>query len=177
MPNDLSGLEAMVADDDAEIRELLADFLRERGLSVATAADGRAAVAALERSGGRYGVVFTDINMPGADGFDVLRAARAVNSSAYVVIITGYASLDSAVRAVRLGAYDYLAKPFSLGQIDVLLSGIGQRLALERENRALAARVAAPSASSLEGRLDARLAAIERRLSILESRLPPAGGS
>ncbi len=169
MPNDMSGLEALVVDDDADIREVLADFLRQRGLTVATAADGRAAVAALERSGGRYTLVLTDINMPGADGFEVLKAARAVNASAYVVIITGYASIDSAVRAVRMGACDYLAKPFSLGQIDVLLASIGQRLALERENRALTARAVTPAASSLE----ARLAAIERRLAALEARLPP----
>ena len=169
MPYDWSGLEAMVVDDDPDIRDLLADFLKERGLTVATAADGRAAVAGLERSGGRYGLVLTDINMPGADGFEVLRAARVANASAYVVVITGYASIDSAVRAVRLGAYDYLAKPFTLGQIDVLLSGIAQRLTLERENRALVARAAAAAPSSLE----ARLAAIERRLAALEARLPP----
>src|SRR5262249_35197950 len=148
MPNDMSGLEALVVDDDADIREVLADFLRQRGLTVATAADGRAAVAALERSAGRYTLVLTDINMPGADGFEVLKAARAVNASAYVVIITVYASIDSAVRAVRMGACDSLAKPFSLGQIDVLLASIGQRLALERENRALTARAVTPAASS-----------------------------
>ena len=170
MPYDWSGLEALVVDDDPDIRDLLADFLKERGLTVATAADGRAAVAGLERSGGRFGLVLTDINMPGADGFEVLRAARVVNASAYVVVITGYASIDSAVRAVRLGAYDYLAKPFTLGQIDVLLTGIAHRLTLERENRALVARAAAPPPSSLE----ARLAAIERRLAILEARLPPS---
>jgi DNA-binding response OmpR family regulator len=79
----------------------------------------------------------TDLNLPGADGFAVLQAARQVNESCYVVIVTGYASLDSAIRAVRVGAYDYLTKPFSLGQLDVILSRICDRAVLERENRQL----------------------------------------
>jgi DNA-binding NtrC family response regulator len=163
----LRGFEAMVVDDEPDIRELLAEHLRGRGLSVATAQDGRAAVAALERSAGRYGLVLTDINMPGADGLAVLRAARAVNASAYVVIVTGYASLDSAIQAVRLGAHDYLTKPFSLGQIDVILQKISDHVSLERENRELTTRSAANRPPSL----DARLGAIEQRLTRIEALL------
>jgi YesN/AraC family two-component response regulator len=74
--------------------------------------------------------VLTDINMPGADGFDVLRAARKANAAADVVVISGYASRDSAQRAFGLGAHQYLPKPFKLGQIDTILSGIGARRAL-----------------------------------------------
>ncbi|MEZ5284227.1 MAG: response regulator [Vicinamibacterales bacterium] len=58
-------------------------------------------------------MVITDVNLPGVDGFAVLDAARRANASCYVVIVTGYASLDSAIQAVRGGAYDYLPKPFS----------------------------------------------------------------
>src|SRR5687768_5921889 len=112
VPHDeLTGLYVLVADDDPDIRDVLVEHFRQRGLNVATAQDGRAAVAALERSAGRFALVLTDIAMPGADGFEVLRAARAANPSSYVVIITGYASLDTAVEAVRLGAQDYIAKP------------------------------------------------------------------
>jgi two-component system response regulator AtoC len=169
MPLDeLSRLEVMVVDDEPEVRELLVEYLRDRGLIVATAHDGRAAIAALERSAGRYGMVLTDINMPGADGFEVLRAARAANASAYVVMITGYASLDSAIQAVRLGAHDYLTKPFSLGQIDVILKKIADRLALERENRELTARSGAGSPSAS---IEARLEAIERTLARIEARM------
>ena len=80
---------------------------------------------------GRCRIVFTDIAMPGADGFAVLHAARAANPSAYVVMITGYGSLETAIHAVRLGAQDYLTKPFSLGQVDVILRA-GQRTARAR---------------------------------------------
>ncbi len=112
----------MVVDDEVDIRELLADHLHGQGLIVTTMPDGQAAVDALERSNGRFGLVLTDINMPGADGFDVLRAARRANAAADVVVITGYASDGGAQKALGLGAHDYLHKPFKLGQLDTILS-------------------------------------------------------
>src|SRR5262245_40472194 len=119
-PDEYRSFDVLIADDDPTVCELLAEFFRSRGLNVSTVTDGRGAVTALERSEGCYRLVLTDIGMPGADGFAVLTAARKANPNAYVVIITGYASLDSAINAVRLGAQDYLPKPFSLGQIDVV---------------------------------------------------------
>ena len=129
--------EALVVDDDEAVREVIVSYLTKQGLTVTGASDGRAAITALERSNGRYTLVVTDLSLPGADGLAVLRAARHANASSYVVIVTGYASLDSAIAAVRLGAYDYLTKPFSLGQLDVILRRVGDRESLERENRAL----------------------------------------
>ena len=134
-------LEVLLVDDELSTRELLEQFCRSRNLPVTTASDGRAAITALERSPSRFSLVLTDINMPGADGFEVLKTARASNRSCYVVMITGYATLDTALRAVREGAYDYLAKPFSLGQLDVMLARIKDRMALERENRDLRRRL------------------------------------
>ena len=134
-------IEVLLVDDELSTRELLEQFCRSRGLPVTTASDGRAAITALERSPSRFTIVMTDINMPGADGFEVLKTARAGNRACYVVMITGYATLDTALRAVREGAYDYLAKPFSLGQLDVMLARIKDRIALERENRDLRRRL------------------------------------
>jgi CheY-like chemotaxis protein len=70
-----------------------------------------------------------------------MTAARHSNPSVYFVMITGYAGIDSAVRAVREGAYDYLANPFALGQLGVVLRRIKNRMALEEENRELSRRV------------------------------------
>jgi DNA-binding NtrC family response regulator len=134
-------LEVLLVDDELSTRELLEQFCRSRNLSVTTASDGRAAITALERNPSRFTLVLTDINMPGADGFEVLKTARAGNRSCYVVMITGYATLDSALRAVKEGAYDYLAKPFSLGQLDVMLARIRHLIALETENRDLRRRL------------------------------------
>ena len=175
MPTDeLSTVQVLIADDDPSICELLSEFCRDRGLRVSTALDGRAAVTALERSTGEFRLVFADIAMPGADGFAVLRAARAANPHAYIVIITGYASLDSAFQAVRVGANDYLTKPFALGQIEVILGQVRERFALEH-GRARLARD-----SRIEERLavmDQRLERMEAALERLEARLAKAAGS
>lgn len=131
----------LLVDDELSTREILEQFCRSRNLVVTVASDGRAAITALERNPSQFTIVMTDINMPGADGFEVLKAAKTANRHCYVVMITGYATLDSALRAVREGAYDYLAKPFSLGQLDVMLARIKDRIALERENRDLRRRL------------------------------------
>src|SRR5262245_3667487 len=140
MPSEES-LEVLLVDDELSTREILEQFCRSRNLAVTVASDGRAAMTAIERNPSRFTIILTDINMPGADGFEVLKAAKALNRECYVVMITGYATLDSALRAVREGAYDYLAKPFSLGQLDVMLARIKDRIGLERENRDLRRRL------------------------------------
>jgi two-component system, NtrC family, response regulator HydG len=144
----------LVADDEADICELFAEFIREQGFTVATVQDGRAAVAELGRAPGLYQIVFTDLSMPGADGFEVLRAARAANPSVYVVIVTGYASIDTAIQAVRDGANDYLAKPSSLKQIGLVLQRADEHLKLNRSNEVID-----------------RLTAVEQRLSLIEAGL------
>ncbi len=163
--------EVLVVDDEPEARELLLEYFRSLGFRVSGAQDGRGAIATLQRSAGGFGLVVTDLNLPGADGFAVLQAARQANASCYVVIVTGYASLDSAIQAVRVGAYDYLAKPFSLGQLDVILGRIQDRARLEGENRRLrpAALAAAPPVPRDD--VERRVAAIEQSLARIESLL------
>jgi DNA-binding NtrC family response regulator len=168
-----TSFEVLVVDDESETREILTEYCRALGLTVSAAADGRSAIAAIERTPARFRVILTDIWMSGADGFEVLQAARHGNASAYVVMVTGYATLDSALRAVREGAYDYLPKPFALGQLEVVFSRIRDRIALEEENRMLARQVdgiretGAPKARDLSWRLEA----IEERLARIEELL------
>lgn len=167
--------EVLVVDDEEGVRELIVSYFNDLGVMAAGAVDGRAAITALQRSEGRFGLVITDLNMPGADGFAVLRAAHEANPNTYVVIITGYATLDSAIHAVRVGAYDYLTKPFSLGQLDVIRRRISDRISLEcaaAEHRSgLEAKVAAPPAAdlaALERRIDAMDAMIRQMASTLD---------
>lgn len=162
-----NALDVLVVDDEPEVRDLLVEHLRVRGCRVASAMDGRSAIVAVERAPFTYALVLTDLHMPGASGLDVLKAVRACNPAIYVVIITGYASLDSAIQAVRLGAYDYLTKPFSLGQIDVLLSRVRDRRLLEAENRRLHRQVDERCADPSHTPTD-RIAAIEDRLATIE---------
>jgi len=169
-----SRTEALIVDDDEAVREVIASYFVRLGYAVTGATDGRSAISLLERSNGRYKVVVTDLSLPGADGLAVLKAARSANPSTYVVIVTGYASLDSAIAAVRLGAYDYLTKPFSLGQLDVILRRIDDRESLERENRELHQADGPPSpgrpAVSL-GEFGDRLTRIESALGRIEASL------
>jgi DNA-binding NtrC family response regulator len=164
--------EVLVVDDEAETREVLSEFCRTLGFSVTAADDGRSAVTAIRRSPAQFRVVLTDIWMRGADGFEVLKTARDANPSAYVVMITGYATLDSALRAVREGAYDYLPKPFALGQLEVVFSRIQDRIALEDENRLLSRQMDGLRGGA-EPRRDVtwRLDAMEERLVRIEDLL------
>jgi DNA-binding NtrC family response regulator len=159
--------EVLVIDDEADVRDLVADYFTEQGFAVTRVSDGRAAVVALERYPQRFGLIMTDVNMPGVDGFGVLAEARRLSPASYVVIVTGYASLDSAIQAVRAGAYDYLPKPFALGQVDVILQRIASHAALERASRA---RIAAPATSGQPDlrAFDSRLTAIEQSLQRIE---------
>jgi len=188
MPNDHAQppWEVMVVDDDEAIRELIVSYFNGLGMLVTGAKDGRAAIATLQRSAGRFGLVVTDLNLPGADGFAVLQAARQSNNNCYVVIVTGYASLDSAIHAVRVGAYDYLTKPFSMGQLDVVLTRITDRASLERQNRELVRLPAVAHAVSAEhlaaatahpASLEAGIARIESAIARVEARLVAGVGS
>lgn len=163
----------LVVEDEADIRELLMEYFRTRGYEVAGAADGRAALSAIARDPAKYSLILTDLQLPGVDGLAVLEAARAANPAAYVLIVTGFASLDSAIQAVRLGAYDYLTKPFSLGQIDLVLQRIQDRQVLEAENRRLTRQVSQKDAVDLRQALLLRLEGIENRLTRIEAALRP----
>ncbi len=162
-------LEILVVDDDPDVRELLVEYFRELEFKVASASDGRAAITAVERDPQRYWLVMTDIVMPGADGIEVLQAAKKAAPHVPVVIITGYASLDTAIEAVRLGAADYLSKPFSLGQIDVMIQRLTERILLEQENRELSNSLEPRGNAELIGRLDSIGARIDRIENLLRS--------
>jgi two-component system nitrogen regulation response regulator NtrX len=163
-------IDLLVVDDDADAREMLGEFCTSLGFRVALAHDGRAALIALRRATPSFPVVIADLHMPHADGFEVLAAARDAHATCYVVVITGYATIDVAVQAVRAGAYDLLAKPFSLAQLELVLARIRDRMSLESENRQLtghgrSAVVAATGDRSVES----RLLALEQRLATLEA--------
>ena len=159
----------LVVEDEPDIREVLVEYFRSRGYTVTGAADGRSAIAALER--GAFDLVLTDLQLPGVDGLAVLSAARRLYPSIYVIIVTGYASLDSAIQAVRLGAYDYLTKPFSLGQIDVALRRIDDRADLQAENQRLTDLLARQDGTDLRHAFLLRLEGIENRLTRIEAAL------
>ncbi len=125
----------LVVDDEASMRELLTILLRQEGYDVVTADGGEAAVGLLGRE--TFDLVITDLRMAGADGLDVLRAAREQAPRTVVLVVTAYASTESAVEAMKLGAYDYVTKPFKVDELKVTVTNALERRRLQEENLAL----------------------------------------
>jgi len=125
----------LVVDDDAAMREWVKEDLEDEGFTVETAAGGRAGVERVKEGG--IDLVVTDVKMPDLDGLDLLREVREVVPCPFVIVVTGFGSIDTAIRAVKLGAYDYITKPF---KIDQLLLSIDKALA-ERSLRSEVSRL------------------------------------
>lgn len=106
----------LVVDDKENTRTLLFDVFTERGFLVTTAANGDEAVERI--AGDHFDLIITDMNMPGRNGLDVLRCAKSASPDTAVIIITAYGTIDTAVEAMRLGAADFIAKPFKLAEIE-----------------------------------------------------------
>ncbi|MCP4592367.1 MAG: sigma-54-dependent Fis family transcriptional regulator [bacterium] len=128
-----------VVDDDRIILDSLCEFLGMEGYDVEGAADADTALRALGRK--PFQVVITDVNMPGADGFELLRVIRQRYPETVVIIITGYGTIESAVEAIKMGAYDYLTKPIIDDEIRLTIERALRQQALIRENRSLRERL------------------------------------
>ncbi len=102
----------LVVDDDAAQCDFLKEELEREGYDVEVANGGRAGIERVKRGG--IDLVVSDVKMPDLDGLDLLREIRAVEPCPYVITVTGFGSIDTAIRAVKLGAYDYLTKPFEI---------------------------------------------------------------
>jgi two-component system nitrogen regulation response regulator NtrX len=133
----------LIVDDEAGVRSSLAGVLRDEGYQVDTVDSGEACIEQVKRK--QYDVLLLDIWLPGLDGLDTLEQLRGLAGSigfeAEVVMISGHGSIEHAVRATKLGAFDFIEKPLSLEKtVLVVRNALRQRL-LEIENRALRARV------------------------------------
>ena len=125
----------LVVDDEEIVRESLSGWLEKDGFLVESVAEGKVAVERLEA--GRWSVLLTDLKMPGMDGLQLLEEARKRQPELVVVLMTAYATIDTAVSAMKLGAYDYLVKPFDPEELSLMMQKIVSRQALVRENAAL----------------------------------------
>ncbi len=114
------------------MREFLEIMLRKEGYEVACARDGKEALNRLEAR--PYDLVLSDIRMPGADGMEVLNRAKELNPGTIVIMITAYGSTESAVEAMKRGAYDYITKPFQVDEIKLIIGKALEKKALEEEN-------------------------------------------
>jgi len=125
----------LVVDDEEIVRESLSGWLRKDGHDTLAAPDGRAALEALRAE--PWDVVLLDLKMPGMDGLQVLEEARRERAGSVFVVMTAYATVDTAVSAMKLGAYDYLVKPFDPEELSAIVRRIATQRALVRENESL----------------------------------------
>ncbi len=129
----------LIVDDDSDIREILKDRLESMHYRVLEAGDGAEGLEIIEKQGPR--LVFLDIEMPGMDGLEVLEEIRRRELDATVVMITAYATIERAVRAMRDGAYDFIPKPFEPEHIAVTVKKALERERLKREVTVLSEQV------------------------------------
>jgi len=130
----------LVVDDEQHVRNSLATWFREEGYEVSVASSGKEALATLTREG--TNILLVDIKMPGMDGLELQRKARELAPDATIIIMTAYASVETAVQALKEGAYDYIVKPFDPETVSRLVRKAAERYALLAENRALRERIA-----------------------------------
>jgi DNA-binding NtrC family response regulator len=122
----------LVVDDEEIVRDSLASWLEEDGYRVDTAPDGPTALARLAEQA--YAILLVDLKMPGMDGLEVLGKARSLQPDAPVIIMTAYATVDTAVQAMKRGAYDYLVKPFEPEELSLMVGKLTNAQSLRREN-------------------------------------------
>jgi DNA-binding NtrC family response regulator len=130
----------LVVDDESVIREALTRILEGDGFTVQTAKNGHAAIELLQQN--EFDLIITDLKMPGMSGFEVLSAVKTLQPSAPVIMITGFATVETAVEAMKNGTVDYLVKPFTPEQI------------LEKVHRALEQKIASPDEIFIKKEID-----------------------
>jgi two-component system, NtrC family, response regulator PilR len=150
----------LVVDDERSMRELLAIVLGREGYDVVVAESGQQALDELERR--PVDLLISDIHMPDMTGLEVLRTAKGLNPDLAGIMVTAFASTETAIEALRMGAYDYIHKPFNVDELKIVVTGALERRRLRRENvllkRALGER---HQFSNILGRSEPMLAVFE----------------
>jgi len=121
----------LIVEDDEKMRDLLRKIITREGYPVEEAANGDAALTLIEKN--VYDIVLTDVKMPGLDGIELLKEIKKISARTYVIIMTAFGTIGSAVEAMKQGAYDYISKPFKLDEIQILIRKILDEKALRQE--------------------------------------------
>jgi two-component system nitrogen regulation response regulator NtrX len=136
-------LNVLIVDDEASIRESLEAVLQDEGFQPSSSDSGEACLELLRRKS--FDVVLLDIWLPGMDGLDVLQKIRELENPPEVIIISGHGSIETAVRATKLGAFDFLEKPLSIDKTLILLNNALRAKKLRQENKELRKQLAPKS--------------------------------
>jgi DNA-binding NtrC family response regulator len=133
----------LVVDDEPVVRESLRDWFTEDGYPIEMAADAREALKLLQ--GASWDILLTDVKMPGMDGLELQKKAREIDPGITVIIMTAYASVDSALQAIKEGAYDYVTKPLDPDDLEQIINRAAEHRLLVYENLQLKQRIEAVS--------------------------------
>ena len=129
----------LVVDDESDARRLMGEFLEGEGYEVRTAENGRAALTIIERF--KPDIVLTDLQMPDLDGISVIEQGREVTPHTAFVVMTGHASIHTAVQAIKRGADNYLTKPLDLNEVSAVVARLLEKVELSKESTRLRERV------------------------------------
>ena len=135
----MSARRILIVDDELSVRSSLEEWFKEDGFQVHTAEDGQAALRAMDK--GPFDIVLLDLKMPGMDGIAVQKRVREIDPAATIIILTAYASVETAVEALKLGAYDYVTKPVDPDDLSNLVKNALQARELAEENVRLREKV------------------------------------
>lgn len=125
----------LIVDDEKAVADILKDCISDKERSVDVCYDGLEGIDHIQNN--FYDLIIVDLVMPKVGGLDVLKYAKKTNPDVLVIIITGYASLETAIMAVKEGAYDYIRKPCKLEEIKIAVDNAIDKIKLFRENRGL----------------------------------------
>ena len=156
----------LVVEDEEILRDLLKSVLKEEGYDVDAVETGEQALKALDRE--LYDLVLLDLNLPGMYGLNVLSAAPALQTDAQFIVMTAFGSVDTAVEAMKLGAFDYVNKPFRTEELLLTLERARRETELRREVAALRRR----SGEGMRSRIVGRARAMERLFDLVERVAP-----
>jgi len=129
----------LIVDDEASVRDSLYSWFIEDGYVVECAENAKIALSMLETKS--FDIVLADIKMPGMDGLEMQRRIKTLNKDSIVIIMTAFASVDTAVRALKDGAYDYITKPFDPDDLSHLIRNATKQIDLQKENEVLKEKV------------------------------------
>jgi DNA-binding NtrC family response regulator len=134
-----SSIKVMVIDDDEFVLELLDEFLTDNGYDVSTTDSGEAALEKIRSAS--PDVALVDYKLPGMDGLETIRRINEISSDTVTIIMTGFPTLDSSIKAIRLGASDYILKPFKLDEVSLSLQKAVRERRLKSEMSQLRERI------------------------------------
>ncbi len=130
-------LKILVVDDERIVRVTIADDLKDAGFQVREFASAESAFQHLVEIDSNVDIIITDLKMPGIDGLEFLRKIKQINPEIYVLLMTAHGSIQTAVKAMQLGAYDYLVKPFNIDELLLIINRVKELKDIKAENKQL----------------------------------------